>query len=88
MLAYYTHFCSPRLSESITSEQPAFSNFTIVNVAPGTVFVDFGFLEPGALSALPQGVSRWPGFDAAVGLCHNNFASPGSASASGRTSTP
>lgn len=43
-----------RLTPSGNSEQPVFSNFTIVNVAPGTVFVDFGFLEPGVLSALPQ----------------------------------
>lgn len=43
-----------RLTPAGNSEQPVFSNFTIVNVAPGTVFIDFGFLEPGVLSALPQ----------------------------------
>ena len=43
-----------RLTPSADSDRPVFSNFTNVNVAPGTVFVDFGFLEPGVLSALPQ----------------------------------
>ena len=45
---------SVRLNPSADSDRPVFSNFTNVNVAPGTVFVDFGFLEPGVLSALPQ----------------------------------
>ncbi len=45
---------SVRLAPSGDSDQPVFSNFTNVNVAPGTVFVDFGFLEPGVLAALPQ----------------------------------
>ena len=45
---------SVRLTPSGDSDRPVFSNFTNVNVAPGTVFVDFGFLEPGVLSALPQ----------------------------------
>ena len=45
---------SVRLAPSGDSDRPVFSNFTNVNVAPGTVFVDFGFLEPGVLSALPQ----------------------------------
>ena len=43
-----------RLNPNGNSDQPVFSNFTHVNVAPGTVFVDFGFLEPGVLAALPQ----------------------------------
>lgn len=43
-----------RLNPTGTSDQPVFSNFTNVNVAPGTVFIDFGFLEPGVLAALPQ----------------------------------
>ena len=43
-----------RLAPSGDSDRPVFSNFTNVNVAPGTVFIDFGFLEPGVLSALPQ----------------------------------
>lgn len=45
---------SVRLTPSADSDRPVFSNFTNVNVAPGTVFIDFGFLEPGVLSALPQ----------------------------------
>ena len=45
---------SVRLTPSGDSDRPVFSNFTNVNVAPGTVFIDFGFLEPGVLSALPQ----------------------------------
>ncbi len=45
---------SVRLNPTADSDQPVFSNFTNVNVAPGTVFIDFGFLEPGVLSALPQ----------------------------------
>ncbi len=45
---------SVRLAPSGDSDQPVFANFTNVNVAPGTVFVDFGFLEPGVLAALPQ----------------------------------
>jgi hypothetical protein len=36
------------------SDQPVFSNLTSVSVAPGTVFIDFGFVEPGLLSALPR----------------------------------
>ena len=36
------------------SDQPVFANYTSVNVAPGTVFIDFGFLEPGLLNALPR----------------------------------
>ena len=43
-----------RLTPSGNSEQPVFSNFTMVNIAPGTAFIDFGFIEPGVLSALPQ----------------------------------
>lgn len=45
---------SVRLAPAGNSDQPVFANFTNVNVSPGTVFIDFGFLEPGVLSALPQ----------------------------------
>jgi hypothetical protein len=34
------------------SEQPVFSNFTVVQRAPGMVFVDFGFLEPNAINTV------------------------------------
>lgn len=36
------------------SDQPVLANFTRLNGAPGMVFVDFGFLEPAALSALSR----------------------------------
>ncbi len=36
------------------SDQPVLSNFTLVNVAPGMAFVDFGFIEPRVLATLPQ----------------------------------
>ncbi len=36
------------------SDQPMLANFTRLNGAPGMVFVDFGFLEPAALSALSR----------------------------------
>jgi len=36
------------------SDQPIVANYTALNVAPGMVFVDFGFIEPGMLAALPR----------------------------------
>ena len=36
------------------SDQPVVSNYTSLNVAPGMVFIDFGFLEPGMLAAIPR----------------------------------
>jgi hypothetical protein len=36
------------------SDQPVLSNLTTVSVAPGMVFIDFGFVEPGLMSALPR----------------------------------
>jgi hypothetical protein len=36
------------------SDQPIVANYTALNVSPGMVFVDFGFIEPGMLSALPR----------------------------------
>jgi hypothetical protein len=36
------------------SDQPVLANFTRLNGAPGMVFIDFGFLEPSALSALSR----------------------------------
>jgi hypothetical protein len=41
-----------RLSPIDRSGQPIFSNFTVARRAPGTVFVDFGFLEPNALNSI------------------------------------
>ena len=36
------------------SDQPVLVNYTSLNVAPGMIFIDFGFLEPGMLTALPR----------------------------------
>ena len=43
-----------RLAPVNNSDQPVLANITRVNGAPGMVFVDFGFLEPAALSALSR----------------------------------
>ena len=36
------------------SDKPVLSNFTVVEGAPGMVFVDFGFLEPQAFNAIAR----------------------------------
>jgi hypothetical protein len=36
------------------SDQPVLANFSLVNVAPGMAFIDFGFIEPRVLAALPN----------------------------------
>jgi hypothetical protein len=43
-----------RLQPVDNADQPVLANFTRLNGAPGMVFVDFGFLEPAALSALSR----------------------------------
>lgn len=43
-----------RLTPVGNSDQPVLANFTRLTGAPGMVFVDFGFLEPAALSALSR----------------------------------
>lgn len=43
-----------RLAPVENSDQPVLANYTSVNVAPGMAFIDFGFIEPGMLSALPR----------------------------------
>ena len=43
-----------RLAPVNNSDQPVLANFTRLNGAPGMVFVDFGFFEPAALSALSR----------------------------------
>ena len=43
-----------RLAPVDNSDQPVLANFTLLHGAPGMVFVDFGFLEPAALSALSR----------------------------------
>ena len=40
------------------SDQPVVANYTNVNVSPGMVFIDFGFIEPAMLSALPLVAKR------------------------------
>jgi hypothetical protein len=36
------------------SDQPLFANYTTVNATPGIAFLDFAFLEPSVLLALPH----------------------------------
>ena len=43
-----------RLAPVRDSDQPIVANYTALNVSPGMVFVDFGFIEPGMLAALPR----------------------------------
>jgi hypothetical protein len=43
-----------RLMPVENSDQPVLANYTNLNVAPGMVFIDFGFLEPAMLTALPR----------------------------------
>lgn len=43
-----------RLVPVENSDQPVLANYTALSVAPGMVFIDFGFLEPAMLAALPK----------------------------------
>ena len=43
-----------KLLPASPSDQPVLANYTTLNVAPGLLYIDFGFLEPGLLSALPR----------------------------------
>jgi hypothetical protein len=43
-----------RLAPVDNSDQPVVANYAALNISPGMVFVDFGFLEPGMLAALPR----------------------------------
>ncbi len=43
-----------RLVPVDNSDQPVMANYVQVNFAAGIAFVDFGFLEPGMLNALPR----------------------------------
>lgn len=52
-----------RLTPVEQSDQPKLANITRVSGAPGMVFLDFGFLEPGtmaALSRVAQGGGKLP----------------------------
>jgi hypothetical protein len=43
-----------RLVPVNNSDQPLFANYTTVNATPGIAFLDFAFLEPSVLLALPH----------------------------------
>ena len=43
-----------RLVPVNNSDQPLFANYTTVNATPGVAFLDFAFLEPSVLLALPH----------------------------------
>jgi hypothetical protein len=43
-----------RLAPVNNSDQPVVANYASVNVAPGMVFIDFGFIEPGLMAAIPR----------------------------------
>jgi hypothetical protein len=43
-----------RLVPVDNSDQPLFANYTTVNATPGIAFIDFAFLEPSVLLALPH----------------------------------
>ncbi len=45
---------SVRLAPVNNSDQPVLANYAVVNPAPGMAFIDFGFLEPGLLAAIPR----------------------------------
>ncbi len=49
---------SVRLTPVDDSDLPVVANYTAVNVSPGMAFVDFGFIEPGMLAALPRMVQQ------------------------------
>lgn len=69
---------SIRLQPVNHSNQPILSNFAMVQGAPGMVFLDFGFLEPNALSSVarlaqsgqkvPEGIVGHLGCRVALGL--------------------
>ena len=45
---------SIRLAPVEGSDQPVFANHCSINISPGVAFIDFGFIEPGMLGALPR----------------------------------
>ena len=47
-----------RLTPVEQSDQPKLANITRVSGAPGMVFLDFGFLEPGTMAALSRTAQR------------------------------
>jgi len=45
---------SLRLQPANDSDQPVFANFSMLQPAAGVAFIDFGFLEPGALASVAR----------------------------------
>lgn len=45
---------SLRLAPVNNSDQPVVANTSSVHLAPGMAYIDFGFIEPGVLAALPR----------------------------------
>lgn len=43
-----------RLVPVDNSDQPVVANYSSISAAPGMAFIDFGFIEPGMLAALPR----------------------------------
>jgi hypothetical protein len=43
-----------RLSPVNNSDQPVLANSSSIHLAPGMAYIDFGFIEPGVLAALPR----------------------------------
>jgi hypothetical protein len=43
-----------RLTPVDNSDQPVFANYTSVHATPGVAFLDFAFIEPSVLAALPR----------------------------------
>lgn len=43
-----------RLAPVDNSDQPVLANYATVQPAPGMVFIDFRFLEPGLMNAIPR----------------------------------
>lgn len=43
-----------RLAPVDNSDQPVLANYVSVNLSPGMAFIDFGFIEPGLLAAIPR----------------------------------
>ncbi|MCC6212320.1 MAG: hypothetical protein IT513_14890, partial [Burkholderiales bacterium] len=47
-----------RLAPVDNSDQPVLANYTSISPAPGMAFIDFGFLEPALLAALPRAAKQ------------------------------
>lgn len=47
-----------RLAPVGNSDQPVLTNYTSISPAPGMAFIDFSFLEPALLAALPRAAKQ------------------------------